>query len=79
MQPPSMSLVTVPQLSLLLLGVGLAGFAGTYGATAFLGRHLYRLLGGLPLAWGAVTLVLLAAGHELWAVAPVMRVAAIER
>lgn len=64
--------VTVPQLSLSLLGLGLAGFAGTYGATALLGRHLYRLLTGLPLALGAVTLTLLAAGHELLAVAPVM-------
>lgn len=64
--------VTVPQLSLLLLGLGLAGFAGTYGAAALLGRHLSRLIGGLPLALGVVTLALLAAGHELWAVAPVM-------
>ncbi len=64
--------VSVPQLSLLLLGLGLAGFAGTYGATALLGRHLYRMIAGLPLALGAVTLALLAAGHALWAVAPVI-------
>ena len=64
--------VSVPQLSLLLLGLGLAGFAGTYFATVLLGRYLYRLMAGLPLALGAMTLVLLAVGHELWAVAPVM-------
>ena len=64
--------VSVPQLSLLLLGLGLAGFAGTYCATALLGRHLYRLIAGLPLALGAVTLALLAVGHRLWALAPVM-------
>jgi len=63
---------SVPQLSLLLLGLGLAGFAGTYGATALLGRHLYRLIAGLPMALGAVTLALLAVGHKLWAVAPMM-------
>src|SRR6266480_4966910 len=45
--------VNVPQLSLLLLGLGMAGFAGTYGASALLGRHLYRLMSGLPLALGA--------------------------
>ena len=42
--------VSVPQLSLLLLGLGLAGFVGTYGASALLGRHLYSLLSGLPMA-----------------------------
>ena len=64
--------VTVPQLSLLLLGLGLAGFAGTYGATILLGRYLSRLMWGLPLALGGVTVALLVGGHELWAVAPVM-------
>lgn len=60
--------VTVPQLSLLLLGLGAAGFAGTWFATVMLGRHLYALLRWLPLALGAVTLALLAVGHVLWAV-----------
>lgn len=64
--------VTLPQLSLLLLGLGSAGFVGTYGATALLRKHLYRLLGWLPLALGFVTLALLSAGRELWAVAPIM-------
>jgi predicted MFS family arabinose efflux permease len=64
--------VSVPQLSLLLLGLGVAGFAGTYGASALVRRHLSTLLGGLPLALGAVTVAMLAVGHVLWAVAVVM-------
>jgi len=64
--------VSVPQLSLLLLGLGGAGFAGTYGASALLGRHLYSLLRWLPMALGAVTLGLLAVGHVLWEVAAIM-------
>lgn len=61
--------VDVPELSLLLLGLGMAGFAGTYGGTALAGKHLYGLLRWLPLALGAVTLALLGVGHVYWAVA----------
>jgi len=61
--------VTVPHLSLLLLALGGAGFAGTYGATASVGRHLYALIRWVPLAQGAATIVLLAAGPLLWLVA----------
>jgi predicted MFS family arabinose efflux permease len=61
--------VSVPQLSLLLLGLGSAGFAGTYGATASVKKHLYPLMGGLPLALAAVTVGLLTVGHVYWAVA----------
>lgn len=57
--------VSVPQLSLLLLGLGMAGFAGTYAAGAFVGRHLYRLLRWLPLALGAMTIAMLGAGRFL--------------
>jgi predicted MFS family arabinose efflux permease len=64
--------VTVPQLSLLLLGLGVAGFAGTAGVTALLGRHLYPLLRWLPLVLGGVTLAMLFAGHVLWSVAVTM-------
>jgi predicted MFS family arabinose efflux permease len=60
--------VSVTQLSLLLLGLGMAGFAGTAGATKFVGRHLYLLLGGLPLAMAMATLCLLAVQHSMWAV-----------
>jgi predicted MFS family arabinose efflux permease len=61
--------VSVPQLSMLLLGLGAAGFLGTYAATVMLGSHLYGLLRWLPLALGAVTVALLAVGHVFWAVA----------
>ncbi len=54
---------TVPLLSILLLGQGLAGFAGTYGASAATGRHLHALMRWLPLALGAVTATMLAVGH----------------
>jgi predicted MFS family arabinose efflux permease len=64
--------VTVPQLSLLLLGLGSAGFIGTYGASKLLERRLYLLLGGLPIALGAVTLCLWALAHSLWSVAALM-------
>jgi predicted MFS family arabinose efflux permease len=57
--------VNVPQLSLLLLGLGLAGFVGTYGASMMVRRHLYSLLAGLPLALGAVTLGLLAIRYHI--------------
>ena len=64
--------VSLPQLSLLLLGLGLSGFAGTYGASALVGRHLFSLLCGLPMALAAVTIGLLAVGHSLWGVAAMM-------
>ncbi|MFL6253720.1 MAG: MFS transporter [Pyrinomonadaceae bacterium] len=60
--------VTVPQLSLLLLGLGLAGFVGTYGATAFARRRLHLLIVGLPVALGIATLCLLSVQHSVWAV-----------
>jgi len=64
--------VSVPQLSLLLLGLGVAGFFGTYGASTLVKRHLYFLLMCLPLTLGAVTLGLLAVRHHIWAVALAM-------
>lgn len=63
---------TVPQLSLMLLGLGVAGFVGTAAASALIERKLYQLLGGLPVALAAVTLAMLAAGNALWAVAAAM-------
>ncbi|KHK59090.1 transcriptional regulator [Burkholderia sp. A9] len=64
--------VDVTQLSMLLLGLGLAGFAGTYGASALIAKRLYFLLMILPLALGAVTVGMLSVGHLLWAVALAM-------
>lgn len=63
---------SLSQLSLLLLGLGAAGFVGTYAATALLERHLYTMLRGLPLALGGVTLAMVAAGHMVWGVAVAM-------
>jgi predicted MFS family arabinose efflux permease len=68
----SVTHASLTQLSLLLLGLGAAGFVGTYGATALVGRHLNAMLGGLPLALGAITLVMVGAGHLVWGVAAAM-------
>lgn len=64
--------VSVPELSLLFLGLGLAGFLGTYAASALVGRHLYRLLMRLPVILGGVTLLLLVARYHIWGVAAAM-------
>jgi predicted MFS family arabinose efflux permease len=45
---------------------------GTYGASALVGRHLHAMLRALPLALGAITLAMLAAGHLVWGVALAM-------
>ncbi|MCC4631968.1 MFS transporter [Xanthomonas dyei] len=64
--------VDVSQLSLLLLGLGLAGFVGTYAATALVAKRLFTLLTVLPAALGIVTVGMLLGGHVLWAVAVAM-------
>ncbi len=64
--------VTLPQLSLLLLGLGLAGFVGTFTASIAVRRHLYRLLGALPVLLAAVTLWMLWAQRSVWIVAVAM-------
>ncbi len=64
--------VTLPQLSMLLLALGSAGFVGTYGAGALLGRNLTGLLRWLPFALAAVTLVMPMFGHHLWIVGALM-------
>jgi predicted MFS family arabinose efflux permease len=63
---------TLPQLSLMLLGLGAAGFVGTAAATVLLKHHLYSLLRGLPLTLGAVTVAMVSAGNVIWAVAAMM-------
>ena len=63
---------TLPQLSLMLLGLGAAGFVGTAAATALIKRHLYGLLRGLPLALAFVTVAMLMADNVTWAVAAMM-------
>ena len=64
--------VSVPQLSLLLLSLGVAGFVGTYGASVLLRRHFDALLIGLPLAVGIASLGLLAVSQSLAGVAIMM-------
>lgn len=60
---------TIPELSLLLLSLGMAGFVGTYAVSRIVGTHLYRLLTALPFALAVITLTLLMVGHHLWAAA----------
>lgn len=64
--------VTLPQLSLLLLGLGMAGFVGTTGATALVKRHLNLTLGLLPIFLAAVTAWMLVTQHVLWSVSIAM-------
>ncbi|EKB22017.1 hypothetical protein HMPREF1170_02279 [Aeromonas veronii AMC35] len=61
--------VSLPQLSALLLALGLAGFVGTTAVSMLLRRHLYRMLRWLPLVLGVITLALLAVEHHFWSVA----------
>ncbi|MFM5154189.1 MFS transporter [Aeromonas veronii] len=61
--------VDLPQLSALLLALGLAGFVGTTAVSMLLRRHLYRMLRWLPLVLGVITLALLAMEHHFWSVA----------
>ncbi|MCS3458880.1 MFS transporter [Aeromonas sp. BIGb0445] len=61
--------VDLPQLSALLLALGLAGFVGTTAVSLLLRRHLYRMLRWLPLALGVITLALLTVEHHFWGVA----------
>jgi len=60
--------VNVSELSILLLCMGLAGFAGTYGASAIMNKRLYQLLMALPAALAVLTLSILSVGHHFWAV-----------
>jgi len=64
--------VTLTQLSLLLLGLGMAGFIGTSAGSALAKRRLYLLLGVLPVLLAAVTGWLLVTQHMLWSVAAAM-------
>ena len=64
--------VSVPQLSSLLLGLGVAGFLGTYLGSALARRKLDALLVGLPIALGLVNVGMLLLGHSLWGMAPMM-------
>jgi predicted MFS family arabinose efflux permease len=47
----------------------LAGFAGTSGASFLVKKHLYLLLGVLPVALAGATIWMLLTQHLLWSVA----------
>lgn len=64
--------VTLTELSLLLLGLGLAGFVGTSAASALAKRHLYLMLGLLPILLAGATVWMLLTQHFLWSVALAM-------
>lgn len=68
----SVTRVNVTQLSLLLLGLGAAGFIGTYAAGHLLTRRLRSLLWTLPLALAVVTAGLLLSGRNIVGVAFLM-------
>lgn len=58
------TLVNPSEFSLLTLVMGVAGFAGTYGAGALATKRLPMPLGGIPFALGIVTLGLLTFGNN---------------
>jgi predicted MFS family arabinose efflux permease len=64
--------VSLAELSLSLLGLGIAGFLGTYLASVLIPGNLYALLRVLPFLLALTTISLLIAGHRVWTAAPVM-------
>jgi predicted MFS family arabinose efflux permease len=60
----SVTAVDVTTLSLILLGLGVAGLGGTYVIGIALKRSLYGLLISMPLAMAAIAGGLVAAGHS---------------
>jgi predicted MFS family arabinose efflux permease len=57
--------VDVATLSLLLLAIGVAGFAGTTLIGRFLRHHLYRVLIVIPVMMALIAVALMAFGHVL--------------
>jgi predicted MFS family arabinose efflux permease len=58
--------VDVSTLSLMLLGLGLTGFIGTFVIERFIGKGLYRTLTVIPLIMGAIALALVGFGASPW-------------
>lgn len=56
--------VSVSTLSLMLLGLGLAGFIGTFLIERFMGHGLYRTLTVIPLIMAAIALALVSFGKS---------------
>ena len=61
--------VSLPMLSILLLGVGMSGFAGTILVGRLIGPRLHLLLAILPAIMAAVAVGLAIFGSTLWIVA----------
>lgn len=58
--------VDVSTLSLMLLGLGLAGFIGTFVIERFIGHGLYRTLTIIPLLMAVIALALVSFGASPW-------------
>lgn len=63
--------VNVSMLSLILLGIGVAGFVGTVAIGSFL-KRLYRTLIVIPVLMAAIALALIPLGAWVWAVAALL-------
>ncbi|WP_141452846.1 MFS transporter [Pseudoxanthomonas sp. z9] len=61
--------VEVPTLSLILLGIGLAGFVGTVVIGVLLKQGLYRTLIAIPVLMAVIALALIPLGAWVWPVA----------
>ena len=53
-------------LTIMLLGIGMAGFAGTYVIGILLKKYLYRLLIGAPFIMGLLAVALIIYGSSTW-------------
>lgn len=56
--------VSVSTLSFMLLGLGVAGFIGTFLIERFIGRGLYRTLTAIPLIMAVIALALVSFGKS---------------
>ncbi|PIO99446.1 MFS transporter [Pleomorphomonas carboxyditropha] len=68
----TVTMVDVSTLSLVLLGIGLAGVVGTSLIGAFLKEGLYRTLTVIPVAMALIAVILIAFGHSLAVTAAVL-------
>lgn len=64
--------VNVPTLSLILLGIGVAGFIGTVIIGKFLKHGLYRTLIVIPVVMAAIALALMPTGVWVWPTAALL-------
>lgn len=64
--------VDITTLSLILLTIGIAGFIGILVIGAFLKPAFHLTLIAIPLLMAAIAAALIAFGHSLWVVAPLL-------